>query len=135
MNAFGGNGNEQLKIKCDECGFEFGIEDVDIRETRVECDQEVLTVLYFVCRRCDHVYTVCLKDDQFAVLESDLEDARRRIKKLWGNASEEQIKTAQRLAEKKLKRLQVHQERLKEKFPGAFTVTRVEGTEFLAYEP
>ena len=73
----------QKTIVCDECGYEFSLESVNIniQEQSVKCENEQLSLMFFTCPKCNKIYRVLLKDARYEELRVDLEKTKRRIRR------------------------------------------------------
>ena len=57
----------QKTIACDECGYEFPLESVNIQEQSVKCENEQLSLMFFTCPKCNKIYRVLLKDARYVI--------------------------------------------------------------------
>lgn len=124
-------------VECGECGAVFAVRAVKIKQSRVVCDGEALTLTYFVCPMCGKLYRIDLRDNRWYRLYDELEQARQRIERNWGKVSEDHIAKLQALAGAKLERLKQHNKYMQEKFAGEFTVANPQngGTDTITYIP
>ena len=109
------------KIYCDECKYEFSVNSVNIQEATVKAKGQVLTLDYFVCPKCNKIYRIMLKDEQYEKLKEDLEKTKNRIRKTYGSKNIELASSLNVMVTKKSERLRSHLTRLEKKFPGTFT--------------
>lgn len=108
-------------IFCDDCKYEFSMNAVDIDEAIIKVYGQELTLIYFVCPKCNKIYRVMLKDEKYNELKDDLDKIKIRIKKNFGSGRQEFASMLNSMANKKYERLKNHIKRLDEKFPGTFT--------------
>lgn len=109
------------KIYCDDCKQEFFVNSVNIDETAITLNGQALTLVYFVCPRCNKIYRILLKDKQYDELKEDLEKTKARIRKQCGSGNEELARTLNSMVVKKHERLKNHLNALDRKYPGTFT--------------
>lgn len=105
---------------CEDCKCEFSVSSVDIQETVVDLDEQVITLVYFACPKCNKVYRIILKDERFDELKKDLEETKKRVRRNQGSLDEEFARQLNDMVFKKLERLRNHVENLNAKFPGTF---------------
>ncbi len=108
-------------IKCDECKNEFYLNAVGIHEADVNINNQQLTLIYFVCPKCNKIYRVSLQDARYYELKEDLDKTKNRIRKNYGSNKIELASTLDSMVFKKLNRLRAHTEKLNKTFPGTFT--------------
>lgn len=108
-------------IVCDKCENEFRLRSVDIHETKVVCQGDELTLVYFTCPKRNEIYRVCLKDEQYGILLEDLEKTKKRIRRNFGSNNIEFARTLDSMVLKKQERLKSHTKKLNAKYGGTFT--------------
>lgn len=111
----------QKTIVCDECGYEFPLESVNIQEQSVKCENEQLSLMFFTCPKCNKIYRVLLKDARYEELRVDLEKTKRRIRRNHGSNNVEFARTLNNMVFKKAERLKNHCKKLLAKYNGTFT--------------
>lgn len=111
----------QKTIVCDECGYEFPLESVNIQEQSVKCENEQLSLMFFTCSKCNKIYRVLLKDARYEELRVDLEKTKRRIRRNHGSNNVEFARTLNNMVFKKAERLENHCKKLLAKYNGTFT--------------
>ena len=113
----------QKTIVCDECGYEFPLESVNIniQEQSVKCENEQLSLMFFTCPKCNKIYRVLLKDARYEELRVDLEKTKRRIRRNHGSNNVEFARTLNNRGFKKAERLENHCKKLLAKYNGTFT--------------
>lgn len=116
-------------IVCDECKHEFLAQTVKINEVKVDCNGQQLLLVYFSCPKCNKIYRVCLKDDEYEKLRADLEQTKKRIRRNSGRNDLEFQRTLQTMVLRKAERLQKHVKALDNKFNGTFTFSASENNE------
>lgn len=115
--------NNSLKyfLRCDDCGYEFSVRGVEIDEAKVTINDQLFTLVYFTCPKCNKIYRVTLKDKKYEKLAEDLEKIKNRIRKNHGSNNNELARVLGEMERKKLERLRAHFDRLNKMFPGTFT--------------
>lgn len=111
---------KHVKVYCKECKCEFSMDTVDIQETVIDLDEQIMTLVYFACPECNKVYRIILKDKRFDELKKDLEETKKRMQRNQGSGDEEFARQLDDMVFKKLNRLRNHVENLNVKFPGTF---------------
>lgn len=112
---------EKAIIVCDECGYEFPLESVNIQEQSVKCENERLSLIFFTCPKCNKIYCVLLKDARYEELKVDLEKTKKRIRRNQGSNNVEFARMLNNMVLKKAKRLENHCKKLLAKYNGTFT--------------
>lgn len=112
---------EKAIIVCDECGYEFPLESVNIQEQFVKCENEWLSLIFFMCPKCNKIYRVLLKDARYEELKVDLEKTKKRIRRNQGSNNVEFARMLNNMVLKKAKRLENHCKKLLAKYNGTFT--------------
>lgn len=112
---------EKAIIVCDECGYEFPLESVNIQEQFVKCENEWLSLIFFMCPKCNKIYHVLLKDARYEELKVDLEKTKKRIRRNQGSNNVEFARMLNNMVLKKAKRLENHCKKLLAKYNGTFT--------------
>ena len=108
-------------LRCEECEHEFSVRGVKIDEAKVTINDQLFTLVYFTCPKCNKIYRVALKDKQYEVLAEDLEKIKSRIRKNHGSNNDELARVLGEMERKKLERLRARFDRLNKMFPGTFT--------------
>lgn len=109
-----------VKVKCDECEHEFFLEAVGINEAIVELNGVPVTLVYFACPKCNKIYRVSIQDKRYYELKEDLEDTKKRIRRLNGSKNFEMAKILNSMVIKKQERLSAYMEAVRKAFPGEF---------------
>lgn len=109
------------KVKCDECKKEFLLKAVDIQEIAGKIKGNKLTLMFFSCPKCNKIYKICIKDEQYNVLVEDLKRAKERFRKSKGVGSIELLSELESMIQIKSKRLKNYTDKLNSKYPGTFT--------------
>ena len=112
---------KSVKICCDNCKHEFFMNSVNIEEATVNVSRQVLKLVYFACPKCNKIYRIMLKDEQYEKLKEDLDKTKKRVLKNYGSKDEESARVLNEMVNKKHERLKNHLENLNNKFPGTFT--------------
>ena len=113
--------SKSVKLVCNECKHEFLLESVNIEETAIKLNGQVLKLVYFTCSKCNKIYRISLEDERCKELKEDLEKIKARIRKLYGSRDEELVRVLNNMVTKKHNRLRNHLKNLSDKFPGTFT--------------
>lgn len=108
-------------ICCDECKYEFLMNSVKIDEAIIKLGGQALKLVYFTCPKCNKIYRIILKDNEYDKLVEDLEKTKKRIRKNCGSRNDEFASVLNSMVNKKHERLKNHVEKLNKKFPGTFT--------------
>lgn len=108
------------EVYCDNCKHEFAVKTVGIKEADVQCRHERFTLVYFVCPKCHSIYRVCLKDQTYVALCSDLEQTKSRIRKFHGRNDIGFSSTLVNMVRTKAAKLERHVASLNRKYPGTF---------------
>lgn len=110
-----------MNLICDECGYEFSTNTVDIKEDAVNISGQALVLVYFTCPKCNKIYRIMLKDERYDELKDDLEKAKKRVRKVYGSKNIEFASMLNSMVVKKQERLSNHITVLNNKFQGTFT--------------
>lgn len=113
--------SQEKTITCNECGFEWPLNAVQIQEERIEIENEKLRLSFFTCPKCNKIYRVALMDARYDELVEDFEKAKKRIRRNNGSNNEELARVLTNAANKKLERLRNHVDKSAAKYPGTFT--------------
>lgn len=111
-----------MKISCDECKHEFFLNSVNIENAEVKINDQLLTLIYFTCPKCNKIYKVSLCDAHYFELKEDIEKTKKRIRRNHGSNNIEMASMLNQMVNKKLERLKSHTDKLNKKFPGTFTL-------------
>lgn len=121
-------------VRCDECGGGFSVSAVGIHEEKVK--NRDLHVDCFICPHCNHLYVVFIKDAECRQLQEEMREVEKRIKKLRGRKKFELSERVHQIFLNKKRKLIMHEEVLKSKYSGTFTiVTSEDNTMEIAYLP
>lgn len=112
---------KKLKIVCDECKYEFYLDAVGIQEAIVELNGVSVTLVYFVCPKCNKIYRVSIQDKRYYELAEDLEKTKKRIRRNFGNNNQEMARMLNSMVFKKKQRLEEYVAKVNKMFPGTFT--------------
>lgn len=112
---------DEKVIVCDKCEHEFRLKSVDIQETKVDCLGDELTLAFFTCPKCNEIYKICLKDEQYDIILEDLEKMKKRIRRNFGSSNVEFARTLNGMLLRKQERLKNHTMKLNAKYSGTFT--------------
>lgn len=94
---------------------------VNIEESFVSLNGQVLKLVYFTCPKCNKIYRITLQDGRYEELKKDLEDTKIRMQKAFGRQNQEFARMLNNMVNKKHERLKNHLKNLNDKFPGTFT--------------
>lgn len=108
-------------LRCDDCDFTFLLNAVYINEAKVEINDQMFTLIYYTCPKCNKIYRITLKDKRYEELAEDLERTKNRIRKNHGSNNDEWARVLNGMVRKKHERLRNHVDRLNKQFPGTFT--------------
>lgn len=113
--------SQEKTITCNECGFEWPLNAVQIQEERIEIENEKLRLSFFTCPKCNKIYRVALMDARYDELVEDFEKTKKRIRRNHGSNTQELARVLTNAANKKLERLRNHVDKSTAKYPGTFT--------------
>lgn len=111
---------EKAIIVCDECKHEFYLDAVGIHEAIVELNGVPVTLVYFACPKCNKIYRISIQDKRYYELVEDLEETKKRIRRLNGSKNFEMAKILDSMVIKKHERLKAYVEMVHKAFPGEF---------------
>lgn len=114
--------NQNSIVVCDECRHEFFLNAVNIENAEVKINDQLLTLIYFTCPKCNKLYRVSLADTRYFELREDLENTKKRIRRNHGSNNEEFARRLNQMVFTKLQRLRNHTDKLNKRFPGTFTL-------------
>lgn len=109
------------RFYCDDCKYELSMKSVNIEEAIIDLGRQALTLVYFACPKCNKIYRIMLKDEQYETLKFDLETTKSRMRKAYDSGNEEFARTLNSMVMKKHQRLSNHVDNLNKKYPGTFT--------------
>lgn len=112
---------EKAIIVCDECKYEFYLDAVGIREAIVELNGVPVTLVYFVCPKCNKIYRISIQDRRYYELAEDLEKTKMRIRRNHGSNNQEMARMLNSMVFKKKQRLKEYVDKVNKMFPGTFT--------------
>lgn len=112
---------EITRVKCDECEYEFILEAVGIHEAIVELNGVPVTLVYFVCPKCNKIYRISIQDRRYYELVEDLEKTKKRIRRNHGSNNQEMARMLNSMVFKKKQRLEEYVDKVNKMFPGTFT--------------
>lgn len=112
---------EKTIIVCDECKHEFYLDAVGIHEAIVELNGVPVTLVYFVCLKCNKIYRISIQDRRYYELVEDLEKTKRRIRRNHGSNNQEMARMLNSMVFKKKQRLEEYVDKVNKMFPGTFT--------------
>lgn len=78
------------QIVCDKCGAEFVLQPDDIKTYDMAIKDEMVTLHYFVCPKCRHIYKIAVVDKQCKKMASELNALENQLRyaiKRYGNNS------------------------------------------------
>lgn len=111
---------ERALVKCDKCEHEFFLNAVGINEAIVELNGTNVTLVYFACPKCDKIYRISIQDKRYYELKEDIEETKKRIRRLNGSKNFEMAKILDSMVIKKHERLKAYVEMVHKAFPGEF---------------
>lgn len=111
---------QKPKIVCDECKHEFYLDSVDINEAIVELNDVPVTLVYFVCPKCNKIYRVSIQDKRYYELLEDLEKTKKKIRKNFGKNNMAKAEKLNSMVFKKKERLTNYVHTVNKMFPGTF---------------
>lgn len=112
---------KMTRVKCDECEYEFILEAVGIHEAIVELNGVPVTLVYFVCPKCNKIYRISIQDRRYYELVEDLEKTKKRIRRNHGSNNQEMARMLNSMVFKKKQRLEEYVDKVNKMFPGTFT--------------
>lgn len=124
-------------VECDICGAKLPLNSITIDSASVDVCGSEFTLNYFTCSKCDHIFKVLLFEEQkYNKLLDDMLATKKRISKLKGKGTKEQIAKLQEMAFKKEQKIQRYTERINKKYRGTFTFkTSENGQKEIVYIP
>lgn len=117
---------KMTRVKCDECEHEFILEAVGIHEAIVELNGVPVTLVYFVCPKCNKIYRISIQDRRYYELVEDLEKTKKRIRRNHGSNNQEMARMLNSMVFKKKQRLEEYVDKVNKMFPGTFTFVESE---------
>lgn len=111
------------RVKCNRCKKEFLLRAVDIEEAVGTINGKELTLMFFTCPKCNEIYRICLKDEQYKFLQNDLEVTKERYRKSKSVGTSRLLSELSDMIQIKSKRLKDYIELMDKKYPGTFTFT------------
>lgn len=112
---------KMTRVKCDECEYDFILEAVGIHEAIVELNGVPVTLVYFVCPKCNKIYRISIQDRRYYELVEDLEKTKKRIRRNHGSNNQEMARMLNSMVFKKKQRLEEYVDKVNKMFPGTFT--------------
>lgn len=112
---------EKAIIVCDECKHEFYLDAVGIHEAIVELNGAPVTLVYFVCPKCNKIYRISTQDRHYYELVEDLEKTKKRIRRNHGSNNQEMARMLNSMVFKKKQRIKEYVDKVNKMFPGTFT--------------
>lgn len=112
---------KMTRVKCDECEHEFLLKAVGIHEAIVQLNGVPVTLVYFVCPKCNKIYRISIQDKRYYELKEDLEKIKKRIRRNHGNNNDKMARMLNSMITKKHKRLKEYVDKVNKMFPGTFT--------------
>lgn len=112
---------KMTRVKCDECEYEFILEAVGIHEAIVELNGVPVTLVYFVCPKCNKIYRLSIQDRRYYELVEDLEKTKKRIRRNHGSNNQEMARMLNSMVFKKKQRLEEYVDKVNKMFPRTFT--------------
>ena len=113
--------NASKRVECNECKYEYELNAVDIKKTKIELNGVIVDFVYFTCPKCDKIYRVSIQDARYYDLVEDLEKAKKRIRRNRGSNNEETARMLDRMVRLKHQRLKQYVDAVNEAFSGTFT--------------
>ena len=129
------NMNHKMLVKCDECENEFFLEAVGIKEDIVELNGIPVTLVYFVCPKCNKIYRVSIQDKRYYEMKEDLEKTKKRIRRNNGNRNMGMADTLHSMVVKKHERLATYVNKVNKAFPGTFVFVTENEQKIIKYLP
>ena len=112
---------QKSKIVCDECKHEFYLDSVDINEAIIELNGVPVTLVYFVCPKCDKIYRISIQDKRYYELVEDLEKTKKKIRRNFGKNNIAKAEMLNSMVFKKKERLANYVQAVNQMFTGTFT--------------
>ena len=112
---------EKVIIVCDECKHEFYLDAVGIHEAIVELNGVPVTLVYFVCPKCNKIYRISIQDKRYYELVEDLEKTKKRIRRNHGSNNQEMARMLNSMVFKKKQCLEEYLDKVNKMFPGTFS--------------
>ena len=112
---------KMIRVKCDECEHEFILKATGIQEAIVQLNGVPVTLVYFVCPKCNKIYRVSIQDKRYYELVEDLEKTKKRIRRNHSNNNDEMARLLNSMITRKHKRLKAYVDKVNKMFPGTFT--------------
>ena len=113
--------SQEKTITCNECGFEWPLNAVQIQEEQIKIENEKLRLSFFTCPKCNKIYRVALMDARYDELKMDLEKTKKRIRRNHGSNNQEMARMLNSMVFKKKQRLEEYVDKVNKMFPGTFT--------------
>lgn len=122
-----------MKSICNECGFAFELTDDQIKTSNLMIKNVKVHLIYFMCKNCNHIYRVCVYEDDYFGHLNALENAKENVKKNYGSRD---LLLAQKLNDELLScyyRLKRYLSYMKRKYDGTFTLLVSENKQEIFY--
>lgn len=116
-------------IVCDECKHEFYLNAVEIKEDIIQLNNVPVTLVYFMCPKCNKIYRISIQDKRYYDLVKDLEKVKKKIQVNYGNENSETLKVLDYMLIRKKQRLASHVKKINKMFPGTFTLVTSENNQ------
>ena len=127
--------NQDIKIKCDECEYEFFLSDVKINEAIVELNNTHVALVFYTCPKCKKIYRVSIQDRRYYDLAEDLEKTKKRIRKNRGSNNVDLARMLTGALKMKEQRLKAHVDKVNKMFPGTFIFEESDNNTTIKYLP
>lgn len=117
-------------VACDKCKKEFAYQSIQIKETSVEIEGDVLLLDYFTCPFCNSAYKVLLvEESKYRELVDDLMSMEKRIRCQHRKSNPMLVEKLQKMALIKQNRIKAYVESVSRKYPGSFIVLATENNQ------
>lgn len=113
--------SQEKTITCNECGFEWSLNAVQIQEEQIEIENEKLRLSFFTCPKCNKIYRISIQDKRYYELVEDLEKTKKRMRRNHGSNNQEMARMLNSMVFKKKQRLEEYVDKVNKTFPGTFT--------------
>lgn len=120
---------EKAIIVCNECKHEFYLNAVEIKEDIIQLNNVPVTLVYFMCPKCNKIYRISIQDKRYYDLVKDLEKVKKKIQVNYGNENSETLKVLDYMLIRKKQRLASHVKKINKMFPGTFTLVTSENNQ------
>lgn len=83
--------SESVEIVCNNCGYNFHLNAVDIDQSIIKVDDVTLELKYFVCSHCNKMFLITISDEKLQRLQMQFIKQNEFYKKIIYGKNEESV--------------------------------------------